>query len=41
MRNAAAKSLRLSGASAKERYKFFLNLKNRLNYLLEKFERRN
>ncbi|MDR1436658.1 MAG: hypothetical protein LBI65_00925 [Candidatus Symbiothrix sp.] len=37
MQNTVSKSLRLSGASEKERYKFFQNLKNKTNYLLEKF----
>ncbi|MCC8145479.1 MAG: hypothetical protein LIO93_03360, partial [Bacteroidales bacterium] len=38
MKDTTSKSLRLSGASAKERYKFFQNLKNKTNYLLEKFD---
>lgn len=38
MKDTASKSLRLSGASAKERYKFFLHLKDKARFLLTKFE---
>ena len=40
MKDTTSKSLRLSGASAKERYLFFQSLKNKVNNLREKFEKR-
>ena len=39
MKNTMSKSLYLSGASAKERFKFFQQMKNKVNNLLEKFEK--
>jgi len=39
MKDTTSKSLRLSGASAKERYLFFQNLKNQVGSLQEKFEK--
>ena len=39
MQNTMSKSLLLSGASAKERFKFFQEMKNKVNNLLEKFEK--
>jgi hypothetical protein len=38
MKDAMTKSLFLSGASARESFKFFQEIKNKINYLLEKFE---
>jgi hypothetical protein len=39
MKDTITKSLFLSGASAKERFKFFQHLKNKVNNLLDKFEK--
>lgn len=39
MKDTMTKSLFLSGASARERFKFFQELKNRINNLLERFEK--
>lgn len=38
MKDTMTKSLFLSGASAGERFRFFQEIKNRINNLLEKFE---
>ncbi|MDR2057967.1 MAG: hypothetical protein LBP83_06765 [Dysgonamonadaceae bacterium] len=39
MKDTMTKSLFLSGASARERFKFFQEIRNRINNLLEKFEK--
>ena len=39
MKDTMEKSVFLSGASARERYKFFNGIKNKINNLLEKFEK--
>ena len=39
MKDTMTKSIFLSGASARERYKFFQEIKNKINNLLEKFEK--
>jgi len=39
MKDTMTKSIFLSGASAKERFKFFQGIKNKINNLLEKIEK--